>query len=170
MFGQRYGIRSNGGTMSLFKRDHQGEDIVPRGEFPFEELLGRFLRAPLGFENRLPEPFRRGPRALMNVGEDENAYHVSLELPGMSEEDIEIQIMGRQLVVSGERLWEKKSDEKDYHRVESQFGRFERSVTLPEGCRLEADSIDAIYDKGILELSVPKVEPTPSRRVPVRKK
>jgi len=69
-------------------------------------------------------------------------------------------------VISGEKKFEQEKKEKDWHRVECQYGSFQRSITLPQN--LKTESIEAVYKKGVLTLTIPKVEPTPATKVKVR--
>lgn len=119
-------------------------------------------------QNLLPKIWERGGVPRLNFGEDDGNYKLSLELPGMDEKEIKIQIVGHQLVISGERKWEQEKKAKEYHRVECQYGAFRRSVTLPQGAKLDANSIQARYDKGMLEITIPKVAPTPVVEIPVK--
>jgi HSP20 family protein len=118
---------------------------------------------------RLPEVFRRTPLPAVNLGEDDKELTATFELPGLTEDDIEIQILGNQLVVSGERKWEDEKKGKEYHRVESQYGAFRRSILLPDGLDLDPDAIQATYEKGLLQVTLPKLEPKPATRIQVKK-
>jgi len=150
-------------------------NIVPwrnRGELmpfreDFEDWMNRFFDR--GLENRLPATFQRVTSPPVNVAETEKAWIVTLDLPGLDEKDIQVQLMGRQLVVSGERKWEAEQKDKEFHRRESQYGAFQRVIELPENTRAEADALVASYKRGILEIMVPKVEPTPAKKIPVKK-
>ena len=121
------------------------------------------------FANRLPSFFSGQPMAPLNIAEDESGFDISVELPGLKEEDIKVELMGNQLLVSGERRWGETSEGKEFHRVESQYGSFQRSVSLPPGLRLDRDSIEAKFKRGILRIRVPKVEPTPAIKIEVEK-
>jgi HSP20 family protein len=123
-----------------------------------------------GFRSRLPAAFQARAFPPINVAESEQHYTVSVELPGMDAKDISIELMGNQLHISGERKWEEEKKGKEYHRVESQYGTFSRSLTLPDNLRLDRESIDATFQKGILEIKVPKVEPTPAANIPIKAK
>ena len=136
----------------------------------FEELLKGFGDPFNGYRSRLPAVFEARNHPAMNVSESEQHYTVTLELPGMEAKDINIEVMGNQLTVSGERKWEEEKKGKEYHRVESQYGSFSRTLTLPENLRLDRESIDATFQKGILEIKVPKVEPTPAAKIPIKSK
>ena len=92
----------------------------------------------------------------INTREGEFAYHVEVDLPGVKKEDINIQIEDNTLVISGERKVKEEIKEKDYYRVESAFGSFSRSFTLPEDVDIE--NIHAESSDGVLEVVVPKLE------------
>jgi HSP20 family protein len=132
----------------------------------FDRLFDQFLEPDFGAN--LPAAFRTGAVPPVNVAETEKSWSVSFELPGLNEKDIQVQLMGNQLVVSGERKWEEEKKGKEFHRVESQYGSFQRAIQLPENARLEADALVATYKKGILEITIPKVEPTPAAKIPVK--
>lgn len=131
-----------------------------------DSLFGRFASDEL--ENRLPAVFGRATVPAVNVAETEKTMTVSVELPGLNEKDIQVQIMGRQLVISGERKWEDEKKNKEFHRVESQYGAFQRTIELPGNLRLDTESVTATYKRGMLEVTLPKVEPTPAAKIPVK--
>jgi HSP20 family protein len=140
-------------------------DVSPfRSEL--DNLFGRYLEPE--FVSNLPTALRRGTIPPVDVSETEKNWMVCVELPGLNEKDIQVQILGQQLIVSGERKWEEEKKGKEFHRVESQYGSFQRSIQLPENARLDPDSVVATYKKGILEVLVPKVEPTPAAKIPVK--
>lgn len=131
-----------------------------------DNMWNRFLEN--DYESNLPTVFRRAAFPPVNVAETEKNWTVSVELPGLSEKDIQVQILGQQLMISGERKWEEEKKGKEYHRVESQYGAFQRSIQLPENTKLDPDAVAATYKKGILEVTLPKVEPTPAAKIPVK--
>ncbi len=132
----------------------------------FDQLFDRFFEP--DFTTNLPATFRARTMPPVNVSETEKNWTLSFELPGLNEKDIQVQLMGNQLVVSGERKWEDEKKGKEFHRVESQYGSFQRAVALPDNARREPDSLVATYKKGILEITIPKTEPTPSAKIPVK--
>lgn len=139
-----------------------------------DSIWDRFLNwnwnLPSMFENRLPATFRTHRMPAMNVYEDEKVYAVTLELPGLDEEDFEIKLMGDQLVITGERKWKEEKKDKEYHSIESQYGSFQRVFTLPPDAMKDSDVIEAEYERGMLEIKIPKVEPTPARRIKIHGK
>ena len=144
-------------------------------ESPFEgfwkdDFFKKFWESMEPVTSRLPAALQGRTYPPMNVSESENHYLVSLELPGLDAKDINIDLMGNQLQISGERKWEEEKKGKEYHRVESQYGSFARTLTLPENSRLERDTIEATFQKGMLEIKIPKVEPTPAAKIAIKTK
>lgn len=95
-------------------------------------------------------------RPVVNTREGEFAYHVDVDLPGVKKEDIKINVTGNRLTMSGERHHKEEVKEEDYHRVESSFGRFERSFTLPDDA--DGENITAANKDGVLEVIIPKLK------------
>ncbi len=91
-----------------------------------------------------------------DVVETSNAYEVQLAVPGLNKEDFTIEVNDNFLTVSGERKFQNEKKEKNYHAIETHYGSFSRSFTLPEN--VGASKINAKYNNGILEISIPKDE------------
>jgi HSP20 family protein len=100
-----------------------------------------------------------------DVQEDEKGYLLSFDLPGFKKEDVNIEVSGNRISVSGKRSREASSKEAKYHRVERNYGEFRRVFTLPENAR--GDSIEAHYENGVLHLLVPKAEIERPKRVEI---
>lgn len=92
----------------------------------------------------------------VNTREGEYAYHVELDLPGIKKEDIEITTEDNVLTISGERKLKEEVKEDDYYKVESRYGKFTRSFTLPE--KVDVENIHAESNDGVLEVVIPKLE------------
>lgn len=92
----------------------------------------------------------------VDIIENENSYELHVAAPGLSKEDFNIELNDNFLTVSGERKFTNEKKDKNYHSVETQFGSFSRSFTLPEN--VDSGKINAKYNNGILELTVPKDE------------
>ena len=75
-------------------------------------------------------------------------------MPGIDEKDIDVRVENNTLTVHGERKIEKEEKEENYRRVERQYGSFTRSFTLPQ--TVDAESVSANYDKGVLKITLPK--------------
>ena len=109
---------------------------------------------------------RRWVPAMDLVEEDEHLV-VRADLPGLTEEDVNIEVKDGVLTVSGERRAEEKTEEKGYHRVERAYGSFSRSLSLPEG--IEPEQVSAEVDNGVLEVRIPKPEERKPHRVQIGK-
>jgi len=122
---------------------------------PFEEM------------NRLHDHFLSGRgltkqafQVAVDIREEHDAFFVDAEVPGLAADDVHIDVEKDVLTIRGERKVEKEEIEDTYRRVERQYGSFTRSFTLPE--TVDADSISADLNNGVLALRLPKKEaPTP---------
>ena len=101
----------------------------------------------------------------MDLVETEDHFVLRADLPGMSEEDIKIEFEDGTLTVSGERKAEHEAKNEGYYRVERAFGAFSRSLTLPQG--IDAEAVTASFDRGVLEVRVPKPEQRKPRRIEI---
>ena len=103
----------------------------------------------------------------LDASEDEKAFHVSAELPGMEEKDIHVDLTGNTLTIQGEKSTEKEEKDKSFHRRERSYGRFYRAITLP--VEVDQDAIKADFKNGVLELTLPKTEAAKekSRRIEI---
>jgi HSP20 family protein len=102
----------------------------------------------------------------LDIFDTPDAIVLKAELPGMSADDIEIQVDDNVLTISGERRFEERVEEGRYYRVERAYGRFQRSVTLPQS--VQAEEISANVDNGVLEVRVPKAEEAKPRKIAVQ--
>lgn len=93
------------------------------------------------------------------------AFLLKLEVPGIKAEDLDIQVTGEAISISGERRSEQTSQEKGMTRTEFRYGRFRRVIPLP--ARIQNDQVEATYDNGILNLRLPKAESEKTRMVKV---
>lgn len=92
----------------------------------------------------------------VDIIENEKAYELHVAAPGLSKEDFNIELTDNLLTVSGERKFSNEKKDKNYHSIETQYGAFSRSFTLPEN--VDTEKINAKYNSGILELTIPKDE------------
>ena len=92
----------------------------------------------------------------VNIRETENTYHIEVELPGVQKEAVEIQVDGDVLTISGEKTLKEEVNDEEYRKVESNYGNFSRKFTLPK--RVDTSKIEAKFELGILEVSIPKKE------------
>lgn len=101
----------------------------------------------------------------MDLVERDDAYVLRADLPGLTEEDVHIELEDSVLTVSGRRSLEQERKGEGYYRVERAFGEFSRSLTLPEGINPEA--IRANFENGVLEVHIPKPEERKPHRVEI---
>jgi HSP20 family protein len=92
----------------------------------------------------------------MDLVETADHYVLRADLPGLSDEDVNLQLEDSVLTISGERKAEHEDQQEGYYRLERAFGGFSRSLTLPDG--VDPEGIQAHFDRGVLEIRVPKPE------------
>jgi HSP20 family protein len=92
----------------------------------------------------------------VNTREGEHAFHVEVDLPGMKKEDINVDIADNVVTISGERKTKDEVKEEEYYKIESSYGKFERSFTLPEN--VDVENIHAESEDGVLEVIIPKLK------------
>jgi HSP20 family protein len=101
----------------------------------------------------------------VDVYEDEHQVILKIEVPGIDEKDIDIRVENNTLTVHGERKFEKEEKEENFRRVESQYGSFTRTFTLPT--TVDAENIQADYDKGVLKVKLLKKSEAKPRQIKV---
>lgn len=104
----------------------------------------------------------------LNVAESESAYEVSVEIPGMSPENVNVELKEGVLTISGERQQVEETNDKKFHRVEQTYGKFERSLRL--SAPVDEDNVTAEYQHGILNVTVPKAEKALPKKIEVTTK
>jgi HSP20 family protein len=102
----------------------------------------------------------------LDISERKDAYLVTVELPGIEADDLEITMEDGLLTIQGERAFAQESSEQQFHRVERRYGAFRRSITLP--AQVQAEQIEASFDNGVLQIVVPKMEEAKPKRIRVR--
>jgi HSP20 family protein len=101
----------------------------------------------------------------MDLVETADQYVLRADLPGLSEQDLSIQVQDNVLTLSGERKAEHSDQPEGYYRLERAFGSFSRSLTLPDG--VDPDGVRAQFDRGVLQISIPKPEQKKPRTVQI---
>ena len=101
----------------------------------------------------------------IDLVEAEDHFLLKADLPGLGEDDVAIEVQDNVLTVSGERRAEHERKERGWYRLERSFGRFSRSLTLPEG--INAEAIAATFDNGVLEIRIPKPEERKPQRISI---
>jgi HSP20 family protein len=101
----------------------------------------------------------------LDISEGTDAYRVTVELPGVKLDDLEITVEDGLLTIQGERHFASESSEEQYHRLERSSGAFRRSITLP--AQVEADAVEASMEDGVLRILVPKADEAKAKRIQV---
>jgi HSP20 family protein len=103
---------------------------------------------------------------VLDVAETEKSLEIHMDLPGVTAKDIDIQVNGNLLTISGERKEEKEEKGKTFHRVERSYGSFSRTVTLP--CDVNENEVAAEYKDGVLTIKLPKTEESKAHKIKVK--
>jgi HSP20 family protein len=131
----------------------------------FDEMFGRSF---------LPSIWRRLPAEQMawapaiDVFEKVDKFVVKAEVPGMKEDDIHVSVEGDVLTIKGEKKTESEVKEEDYYCCERSYGSFFRSIALPS--TVDASKIEADYDNGVLEVTIPKKAEVKPKKVTIKKR
>ena len=148
--------------------------------YPFEDLRGaqeelsqrqldRLLAHALGMHGQWQGTAMADAPAwapALDISERKDAYLVTVELPGVELDDLQITMEDGLLTIQGERQFAHDSSEQQFHRVERRYGAFRRSITLP--AQVLAEQIEASFDNGVLQILVPKMEEAKPKRIQVR--
>lgn len=128
----------------------------------FEDLFDQYLR-----ENN--SEMSQMMNVSMDVAETDQAFEVKVDLPGMSADDVDIQIDTNTLTIRGQRSEEseEKDEEKQFHRVERYRGSFARSVVLPNS--INEDESAAEFKDGVLKIVIPKSEEAKPKKINISK-
>jgi HSP20 family protein len=124
-------------------------DFVPTS---FSNLVDRFFNESMSRSGGSSYSFV--PR--VDIIETDKAFEINLAVPGMKKEEFKLDLNDNFLTVTGERKFTKEQNEKNFHSIETQYGTFSRSFSLPEN--VDSSKISAKYVDGILEITVPKDE------------
>ncbi len=97
----------------------------------------------------------------VDIYETTNSFVLTAEIPGVSSDEVDVKVVDHQLTLRGERRWDRdgstETGSEQFHRLESAYGKFERSFNLSE--RIDVANISAVIDKGVLTVRLPKREP-----------
>jgi len=104
----------------------------------------------------------------IDVFEKDDKFLVKVELPGVKEEDVNVTVVGGTLTIEGEKNADSEVKKKGYYYRETSYGSFSRSITIPS--TVDASKIEANYDKGVLEIALPKVPEVKSKKIIVASK
>lgn len=147
--------------------------LIKRNEMPTLTRRRRTGNTPYTLSNWLDEVFEDAfnwtegtfvPE--LNVYETAKMFEITVELPGMNKEDFDISLDDNVLTISGERrATDGEESGRRYHRIESRFGRFSRSLPLPNV--VDVENIEAKYENGVLAISIPKLKEKAGRKIEI---
>lgn len=139
---------------------------------PFQDLISLQERMNRLFEQTLDRSRGEGEGMVagtwapaVDIYETPDSIVLQAELPGLSKDDIDIQVRDNVLTLKGERRSEKEVKEGNYLRVERAYGGFQRAFTLPAA--VQADKIRAVFKDGVLDVSIPKAEETKPKQIKI---
>lgn len=135
--------------MSLIKyaRPRPETDLIFR---PFESIIDEIFNGTKSLAKS------NGFTPNIDIAETDTHFEITVEVPGVKKEDIKLSLDKNILAIKGERALENKEEGKNYHRIETSYGSFTRSLTLPDD--INGDSIEAKYENGLLNISIEKAE------------
>lgn len=139
-----------------------------RTQFPMKRLRDDLTQM---FHRFFEEPFFQSQPSsfvpVINIKEEAEKYTVEAEVPGLELNDIDIEVSGNVLTIRGERKFEQKKEGEQAHMIESSYGSFQRSFTLPDHANI--DEITAESKNGILYIHIPKDQRQQSRKINIHK-
>lgn len=146
---------------------NKGSEIAKREEdnplFSLQRDVNRIFE---DFWKRFDQPFGAsdrwgavGPRA--DISETDNALEVSVELPGLEQNDVDVSLTDTALIIKGEKKSERDENRTGYHLSERSYGSFYRTIPLPSG--VDTDKVNAEFKNGVLTVTLPKTQEALSR-------
>lgn len=121
----------------------------------FEDAFRNFPSLPFGFNRDFPSLVPGAwLKPTMDIAAGEKEYTVTVELPGVEEKEIQVEIVGDALRIHGEKKQEKEEKEKDFYRVERSYGSFQRILNLPDDA--DRDAISATFKQGVMKIVIPR--------------
>jgi len=140
--------RPFGGELSSFRKE-------------MDSLWNRFLgEAPLA--RRFAEEWS----PTVDISETKDKLLIKAELPGLEAKDVNVSISGDLLIIKGEKEKEEEEEDEHYHCIERCYGSFQRSFRLP--VNVQADKVGAAFDKGVLKITLPKVEKAKKKEIAIK--
>lgn len=142
--------------MTLIKYRQPGADLFGKR---FTDIMDEFFNDAVTTRREFFAPN-------IDISETDKQYLIDVEVPGIDKKDIELNVERNTLTISGERKFEKKEEGRTYHKVETSYGTFSRSFTLPEN--IDTETISASYNNGILSITVEKSEQMMKKQIEIK--
>jgi HSP20 family protein len=120
----------------------------------FENAFRNFGFSATGFDLSTPLVSSGLLKPNVDVGATDHEYAITMEVPGVSEKDVKVEIAGETLTIRGEKKQEKEQKSQDFYRVERSYGSFQRVLSLPEDA--DQEGISASFKKGVLTIKLPR--------------
>lgn len=121
----------------------------------FEQAFRRFEMSPFGFDRPLLPRMNDGMiKPTLDLGATDKAYSIAVEVPGVDEKDVKVEIAKDTLTIRGEKKQEKEEADRNYYRMERCYGSFQRVLSLPEDA--DQEGVSATFKKGVLTVTIPR--------------
>jgi HSP20 family protein len=144
-------------AVAHYPQGHAGNPIVQLHreiDGLFENVLRGFGIAPFRSDFFTPLTTEGLLKPQVDIGATDKEYSIAVEVPGVSEKDVKVEISGNIMTIRGEKKQEKEEKDKNYYRVERSYGSFQRVLSLPEDA--DQDDVKAMFNKGVLTIKVPR--------------
>jgi HSP20 family protein len=140
----------------------------PSDLFGIQREMNRMFNSFFGRNSQDEDSVLASWAPAVDISERDDQYLVKVELPGVNKDDVKITLESNMLTIRGEKKEEKDEKKENYHRVERNYGSFQRSFTLPTA--VKNDKIDASYKDGVLIIALPKAEEAKPKQIEVKVK
>lgn len=120
----------------------------------FEDAFRGFGMLPFGSEFFASSEMGGFLKPQVDIGATDKEYSISVEVPGVDDKDVKVEVAENTLTIRGEKKQEKEEKEKNYYRVERSYGSFQRVLSLPEDA--DQENIQATFQKGVLHIRMPR--------------
>ena len=150
---------------NLAKRQHMFNELFDLRS-SFDHLMNRFLNHSTSTEDRSSKLIFAVPPIEAWVDNEKKEYHLSIAVPGIDPKEVQLNLHGHNLTVTGEHKSSEEKKEADYLEQEFSYDRFARTIVLPEG--VEADKLTAEYKNGVLEVTAPLSESALAKQIEIK--
>jgi len=150
---------------NLAKRQHMFNELFDLRS-SFDHLMNRFLNHSTSTEDRSAKLIFAVPPIEAWVDNEKKEYHLSIAVPGIDPKEVQLNLHGNNLTVTGEHKSSEEKKEADYLQQEFSYDRFARTIVLPEG--VEADKLTAEYKNGVLEVTAPLSESALPKKIEIK--
>jgi HSP20 family protein len=132
------------------------------------QAMDRLFEEPWSLSSRMLQPMAEMPVPAVDMYQTKDAVIAKVALPGVKEDDVEVNITADGLTVKGERTYDDKVEREDYYYQEHRYGSFARYIALPQG--LKIDKAEASFEDGVMTITVPRTGEVKPKTVQVKKK